>query len=182
MSDFWDDMIGGYVPRINEAIDNHLSGSKIADTRTTSLQALTDKGREAASIPLPVPEGTRVSFIANVGSVLTYPDPPEEGAIGTVVGVHTSLGHKTSHEDMVFVRWDGTTGVMTVDKRHLRVDAMRVASLGDLSDFFIVVGGASDKSGELIHRSTEDMWAFHQDGDSWVINRLFEETEDPIKG
>ena len=180
MSDFWDDMIGGYVPRVNEAIDNHLSENKIADSRTTSLQALTDKGREAASIPLPVPEGTRVSFIANIGSVLTYADPPEEGALGTVVGVHTSLGHKTSHEDMVFVRWDGDREVVSVSKQHLRVDQMRVASLGDLSDFFVVIGG-SEKSGDLIHKSTDDMWSFTQDGDSWVINRLFEESDDPLK-
>lgn len=182
MSNFWDDMIGGYIPRVNEAIDNHLSERKIADKRTTSLQALTDKGREAASIPLPVAEGTRVSFIANIGSVLTYANPPVEGAMGTVVGVHTSLGHKTSHEDMVFIRWDGEAEVVSVDKRHLRIDQMRVASLGDLSDFFVVIGGASDKSGELIHKSTDDMWAFTQDGDSWVINRLFEESDDPIKG
>lgn len=181
MSDFWDDMIGGYVPRINEAIDNHLSERKLADVRTTSLQALTDKGREAASIPLPVPEGTRVSFLVNVGSVLTYADPPAEGTLGTVVGVHTSLGHKTSHEDMVFVRWDGNSDVMPVDKRHLRVDQMRVASLGDLSDFFTVIGGSTEKEGELIHKSTDDMWSFHQDGDSWVINRLFEDSDGPLK-
>ena len=59
---------------------------------------------------------------------------------------------------------------------------MRVASLGDLSDFFVVVGGGSEKEGELIHKSTDDMWAFSQDGDSWVINRLFEESDGPLKG
>ncbi len=181
MSDFWDDMIGGYVARENTGFDSHLSGKKLGDTRTSSMQALTDKGRDAHAIPLPVPEGTRVSFLTNVGSVLTYADPPAEGAVGTVVGVHTSLGHKTGHDDMVFVRWDGNTDVMPVDKRHLRVDQMRVASLGDLSDFFTVIGGGGTVSGELVHKSTDDMWSFHQDGDDWVINRLFEESEGPLQ-
>lgn len=180
MSDFWDDLIGGYVAKENAAIDNHLSEKKIGGKHTTSLQALTDKGREAHSIPLPVSEGTRVAFITNIGSVLSYDNPPEEGTSGTVVAVHTSLGLKTSHEDMVFVRWDGYSDVSPVDKRHLRVDSMRVANLGDLSDFLMVAGGG-DKSGELIHKSTEDMWSFEQDGDSWVIQRLFEESDGPVK-
>lgn len=180
MSNFWDDLIGGYVATENQAIDNHLSDKKIGGAHATSLQALTDKGRELNAIPLPVAEGTRVSFLVNVGSVLSYGNPPEEGAVGTVVTVHTSLGSKTSHDGMVFVRWDGHSEVMPVDKRHLRVDKMRVASLGDLSEFLVVAG--DNKSGELIHKSTEDMWSFQQDGDSWVIQRLFEESDDPIKG
>ena len=179
MSDFWNDLIGGYVAAENKAIDNHLSEKKIAGAYTTSLQALTDKGRDSNSIPLPVAEGTRVSFVMNVGSVLSYDNPPSEGIGGTVVSVHTSLGSKTSHEDMVFVRWDGDRDVMPVDKRHLRVDKMRVASLGDLTMFMLVTG--DDKSGELIHKSTEDMWSFQQDGDSWVIERLFEESDGPIQ-
>lgn len=179
MSNFWDDLIGGYVAAENEGLDNHLSGKKIGGTHTTSLQALTDKGRDANALPLPISEGTRVSFIVNVGSVLSYSNPPEEGTGGTVVSVHTSLGSKTSHDDMVFVRWDGQRDVMPVDKRHLRVDKMRVASLGDLTMFMLATG--SDKSGELIHKSTDDMWSFQQDGDSWVIERLFEESDTALK-
>lgn len=179
MSSFWDDLIGGYVANENTAIDSHLSEKKIGGTHTTSLQALTDKGREAHAIPLPVAEGTRVAFVVNVGSVLSYDDPPSEGTVGSVVSVHTSLGVKTGHQEMVFVRWDGNKDVMPVDRRHLRVDKMRVASLGDLSEFLVVAG--DNTSGELVHKSTDDMWSFQQDGDSWVIQRLFEESDGPLK-
>jgi len=179
MSEFWDELTGNYVARVNEAIDTHLKGKQLGDARTSSMQALTDKGREAHAIPLPVAEGTRVAFIVNVGSVLSYPDPPEAGTIGTVVRVHTSLGNKTSHDEMVFVRWDGNRDVMPVDRRHLRVDKMRVASLGDLSEFLLVAGNQVE--GELVHKSTDDMWSLQQDGDAWVIERLFEESDGPLQ-
>ena len=173
MSDFWNDLTNGYVNTTTTAIDDHLKRAE-----DTSMQALTDKGRLDMALPFPAIEGTRVSFETNIGSVLTYPDPPEGHVLGTVVTVRTPEGDSTSMGDMVFVKWDDDR-LMTIDRRHLRVARMRVSSLGDLTDFMRVSG--DDKSGELVHKSTKDMWSVAEDGESWVIERLFDDSEGPLE-
>jgi hypothetical protein len=54
--------------------------------------------------------------------------------------------------------------------------ALRVASLGDLTEFLKL---ADDT---LIHRSTRDLWSFRRDGGDFVIERLFDEVGEPLKG
>jgi hypothetical protein len=52
----------------------------------------------------------------------------------------------------------------------------RVASLGDLTDFLKVA------EGQLIHRSTNDLWSVTADGDGFTITRLFDDGGEPLKG
>jgi len=59
------------------------------------------------------------------------------------------------------------------------VARMRVSSLGDLTEFMQVTG--DDKSGELVHKSTKDMWSMKEDGESWIIERLFDDTQGPLE-
>lgn len=167
---------------LTAGMDHHLSNDAFSDPAFTSVQSLTDKGRELNSLSLPVESGVRVSFNSNVGAVLSYENPPRDGSKGTVVTVRSSsLGDITSHEGMVFVKWDdGKFGAF--DPIHLRRDnqktssssTMRVSCLGDLSDFM--------KSGsDLVHKATKDLWSLKKDGDDYVIERLFDDSGEPLK-
>ena len=54
---------------------------------------------------------------------------------------------------------------------------IRVASLGDLSDFLKVAEGM------LIHKSTQDLWSFAKDADgSFLVSRLFDDSGSPLQG
>ncbi|MCH8517855.1 MAG: hypothetical protein LAT68_16175 [Cyclobacteriaceae bacterium] len=163
-------------------MDQHLSDGAFSDPSFTSMRSLTDKERSANSLSLPVDSGVRVSFNSNVGAILSYDNPPRDGSKGTVVTVRSSsLGDITSHEGMVFVKWDdGKFGAF--DPVHLRRDSqktsssstMRVSCLGDLSDFM--------KSGsDLVHKATKDLWSLKKDGDDYVIERLFDDSGEPLK-
>jgi len=172
MSDFWNDLTNGYVNATTTAIDEHLKRAE-----DTSMQALTDKGRLDMALPFPVSEGTRVSFDTNIGSVLTYSDPPNPGTYGTVVSVRTPEGDSTTMGDMVFVKWDDER-LLTLDRRHLRLARIRVSSIGDLSDFMRCGG---EREGELIHKSTKDIWSLSEDGDGWIIERLLNDEDGPLE-
>ena len=52
----------------------------------------------------------------------------------------------------------------------------RVASLGDLTDFL------KSADGQLIHRSTNDLWSVAADDNGFTITRLFDDNGDPLKG
>jgi len=195
--DLWDNLMKGaaadYSGGHNESIDIFLqddvppTDEALEDNPFMSVRGLTDKAREANALGLPVKAGTRVSFVANLGAVMTYQDPPMPKSKGTVVEVKSASGMVTSHAGKVFVAWDDgkTRGIHA---QHLRLvkkakraktqDAhvMRVASLGDLTEFLKV---ADDT---LIHRSTRDLWSFRRDGTDYVIERLFESNGDPLKG
>jgi hypothetical protein len=180
MSDFWDELTGGYAGAAS-GIDDHL-GRRLEASAPSSVRAITDRGREEFALPMPAAEDTRVSFNGNVGAVLTYDDPPVNGASGTVVNVRTSMGWATGHGERIFVKFDDPDGrLLTIDRRHLKSDNFRVSSLGDLSDFFTVIGG-DDREGELVHKSTEDLWSLAADGDGWMISRLKDDSEGPLEG
>ena len=137
-----------------------------------------------ASFEYPPVTGSRVSFSTDLEAVLSYPNPPAGGNVGTVVTVRTASGDVNHHDGMVFVRWDDGR-MMQVYATHLRpssgrqrvadVVVRRVASLGDLTDFLKV---AKDT---LVHRATKDLWSFKKVGEDFVIERLFDETGDPLK-
>jgi hypothetical protein len=121
--DFWASLTGNSSSQLlTAAMDSHLSGKSIGES-FEGVRALTDMGRAARALALPVEAGTRVAFMDNVGAVLTYENPPEPGSMGTVVHVKSAGGNVTSHEGKVFVSWD--------DKRFLPVHAehlVRVAA------------------------------------------------------
>jgi hypothetical protein len=187
-TDFWDyltkeaDLSGGGTG----SVDSYLSGKPIGGEQFTSVRQLTDRERSKQAIQLPVEAGTRVAFAGNLGAVLAYDNPPEPKAQGTVVSVKSAHGSVTSHEGKVFVQWDDGS-VMPIHAEHLRLAGkgrvkrqaahrMRVASLGDLTDFLKV------SNDTLIHRSNRDLWSFRRDGPEYVIERLFDDQGEPLKG
>lgn len=62
------------------------------------------------------------------------------------------------------------------DIAQMKQASFRVASLGDLTDFLKVA------EGQLIHRSTNDLWNVVADGEGFTITRLFDGNGDPLKG
>lgn len=164
--------------------DTVIRGSTLQGPRATSVRDLTDAMRAANALQLPAQVGQRVAFIANVGSVLTYADIPEEGIKGTVVAVKVAGRVATDHEGRVFAQWDD--GVFrAILAEHLRPVASKQASayrmiignLGDLSQFF----SASHSANELVHKATKDLWSLQQEGGKFVVTRLFDDTGKPLK-
>lgn len=171
--------------RVLAAVDQRMSGRSIEAGSFSSMQALTDIGRE--SLALPVVAGTRVQFAANTGVVLSYEDPPMPNMSGVVVAVKSASGPVTSYNDHVFVKWDDGV-VRSIHANHLRQTAgrmrtvasqgsIRVASLGDLTDF-LRVAGTKDT---LVHKATKDLWSLKKDSSGYMIERLFDDTGEPIK-
>jgi len=164
-------------------MDEYLGGS---DSRFTSVAGLTDSGRAANALPLPVEAGTRVRFTTNVGSILTYNDFPPRGVEGTVVKVRTAQGDTTSQDERVFVLWDDGP-LRAIHAEHLRRGRglnkvgnsvrMMVADLGDLSSFFTAAAGGDD----LVHKATKDLWSLRKEGESFVVERLFTDDGNPLK-
>ena len=182
MSDFWDDMAGAYA---KEGYDVMLQGRELDGPAFNGMRALTSAAREAGSLSLPVEAGTRVQFLANLGSVMSYSDIPDPKVAGTVVTVRTGSGDTTSLDNRVFVAWDD--GVFRpiapehlrsfTSTRQARTVRMVVADLGDLSNFF----GASTREDELVHRATKDLWSVQKSGEKFIINRLFKDDGSPLK-
>jgi len=189
-SEFWDDLVkeadlsGGGTG----SIDAYLSGKEIGGHPFDSVRELTDGGRAARAVQTPVKKGTRVTFKANLGAVLTYTDAPDDGLGGTVVTVKSANGPVTSHNGKVFVQWDDGK-FRGIHAEHLRYAGsekrprgkkgshrIRVGCLGDLTQFL--------KLGDdtLIHKSTRDLWSFRRDGQDYDIERLFDDSGEPLKG
>jgi hypothetical protein len=186
-TDFWNDLVLGQQSKTASSLDAYLQARE-AESWTSGIRLLTDRGREAAALQVPVESGARVAFVTNIGSVLTYPDPPAPDALGTVVLVRTAEGDQTGMGDLVFVKFDDGK-FLAIHREHLRRSASsakraasfvrRAASLGDLSGF---LRWGSEDSTDLVHKATRDLWSFSQtdDGD-FVITRLFNDTGAPIK-
>lgn len=185
--DFWASLTENSSSQLlTAAMDTHLSGKAIGES-FEGVRALSDAGRAKQALALPVEVGTRVAFVGGLGAVLTYENPPETGDMGTVVHVKSAGGNLTAHEGKVFVSWDDGR-FLPVHAEHLRSAnqpagrvkrqaAVRLASLGDLTSFFTKVG-----SDTLIHKSTRDLWALKQDASGFLIERLFDDSGEPLKG
>ena len=182
-----------HTANTHTSIDHILQGEQ-AEIRGRSLmgpdnsvmQSLTDKGREAQALPLPVDAGARVAFIANLGSVLTYDDIPGDGMEGTVITVKTGAGKATAQDGRVFVIWDDGKfrSIMAEhlrrakgSRRMARNVRMVVADFMDLTAFFSPSGSAD----ELVHKATKDLWAVRDNGAGYVIERLFDGSGKPLK-
>lgn len=185
-SDFWASLTENSSSQLlTAAMDSHLSGKAIGESFET-VRGLTDSGRAKNALTLPVEAGTRVAFADGLGSVLSYESPPAPGDFGTVVQVKSASGNVTAHEGKVFVSWDDGR-FLPVHAEHLRLAAKvrtapsvmatrRVASLGDLTAFLKVAENT------LIHKSTRDLWALKRDADGFLIERLFDDNGEPLKG
>lgn len=182
--DFWDEMAGAYVGA--EGINEVIQGREIGGDFYSSMQGLTQQGRQAKALPLGQVAGTRVRFVANLSSVLTYDDVPDPKVAGTVVTVKTAEGPRTDLDGRVFVAWDDGK-FRSVFAEHLRLAGpstkkssmvrMVVGNLGDISSLFTT----ASRDNELVHRATKDLWAVKKDGGSFVIERLFDDTGKPLK-
>lgn len=186
--DFWNGLMSGAYMNVkgaSDGVDMFLEQSLDKEATDRTLSDLTDRGRNKNALELPVPDGTRVAFVANLGSVLMMEDAPENNAKGTVVTVKSAGGEITSHEGRVFVKWDDGQ-FRAVHATHLRLakghnrtqkmaGKMRVASLGDLGDFLKI------SADTLVHKATQDIWSFKKDADGYVIERLMGEDGKPLK-
>jgi len=166
---------------LDDAVETRMSSKRIGET-FEKMRTLTDNGREAKALRLPVKEGTRVAFNGNLGVVLAMNNIPDNGAQGTVVSVRSASGEVTSHNDNVFVEWDdgefravNAQYLFTVGSSQKKAHQVRVSSLGDLSDFLKVSSEA------LVHKSTQDIWSFKKEGDEYVIERMLGEDGKPLK-
>jgi hypothetical protein len=162
------------------ASEDRIHGKSFDGEGFEAVQAI---ARRAQVLTYPPMTGTRVSFSTELEAVLAYANPPEPGSTGVVVTVRSASGDVNHHDGMIFVRWDnGTMTQVYADHLKLasgrprRADAvrMRVASLGDLTDFLKV---AADT---LVHRATKDLWSFRQDGGEFIIERLFDASGEPL--
>lgn len=183
MSNDWDG-VGGLGSMASGNMDGFLSG---ASNPSTVVQRYLER-RARVHLPEEVPAGFRVAFDGQLSSILAYANPPEAGALGTVVSVKTAMGNVTQHDGMVFVKWDNDD-FFAAHHAHLRQapSAGRQArsnyrqvlsSLGDL-DGFLRSGSGSDS--ELVHKATKDLWSLKQSGGEYVIERLFDETGKALK-
>ena len=175
------------------AIDHVLQGRTLEGAETTSIRALTEANRRKDALVLPVEAGTRVTFVANLGSVLSYEDIPGDKIAGTVVTVRSAAGDVTAYNDRVHVMWDDGK-FRPIMAEHLRLAKssdkrasavrIRVSNFGDLSGFFepaLGLGKKTASDSDLIHKATKDLWSFHKDGGEYVIERLFTEDGTPLK-
>jgi len=145
-----------------------------------------DTGEPAPKgLRLPVQAGTRVRFKQNLNNLFYYTQMPPADTGGTVVRVRTAGGDVTVGDGRVMILWDngqmrpaypqhlvrlrGRTASLSVRQVH--------ASMGDLSEVF----GFSRTGSELIHRATEDLWAFREENGSVILERLFQEDGTPLK-
>lgn len=186
-TEFWDDLVLGQQSKTSSSLDAHLQARE-EEAWTSGIRLLTDRGREAAALQVPVEAGSRVAFVTNIGSVLTYPDPPPPDSLGSVVMVRTAEGDQTSMGDLVFVKFDDGR-FLAIHREHLRSAAAstktassfvrRAASLGDLSGF---LRWGSEDSSDLVHKATRDLWSFSRtDEGDIVLARLFNDTGEPLK-
>lgn len=191
MSDFWNSLINSPFVRtasehgIESSIDRHLNGGKsVEGSHFLSVRDLTDSIKNSKCIKLPVESGSRVSFSGTLGSILTYDNPPMPDTTGTVVTVRTAFGDSTTHDGRVFVKWD-TGEFGSFDPVHIYPSTskqannvkVRVSSIGDLSSLF----ASSNKEGELVHKATQDIWSFKKTNGGFTIERLFDDSGEPLK-
>lgn len=143
--------------------------------------------KASQGLTLPVDPGTRVQFASTLSAGLSYANPPNGGAKGTVVLTKIGKLKTTSADGRVFVAWDDGVfrDIRAEDLRlaginHKRASTVvyRASSLGDISALFAVSKTASD---ELVHRATQDLWAFRKESDGYIIERLFDDTGKPLK-
>jgi len=193
---YWEDLLEGNID-IGSSGDigfaNSVIGRAITSTDgTDDLGVLFGK----APTPLPVPEpapllsGTRVSFVSSAEAMLAYSDFPtplrgQVDAEGTVVKVRTASGDVTALDGRVFVMWDDGL-LRAVAAHHLKPAPpllrqassvmVTATSLGDLTSFFL------NGHNELVNKSTQDLWSYRKEGETYVVERLFDSDGSPLKG
>lgn len=166
------------------SIDSFLQGKTL---NGDSTRVVREAFASEHGVPLPAKAGTRVAFVATTESLFTYSDCPDPNLEGEVVRVRTAFGDQTAHDGMVFVLWDDRV-LRPIHRSHMKMapsanksasaSRMVVSGLGDISDLFKMKSGSTD----LVHKATNEYWAVRKDGEDFVIERLFNDTGEPLKG
>lgn len=177
----WDneDFFNNLQSNLSGGIDGHLSGHRLGGKESRAV-------RDAFRPPVEKwASGERVALLDSEEVLFTYPGLPRLPLGGTVVKVKTSSGRTTGTDGRVFVLFDDGpirhvlcrhVARMKQSRRHKRRFRRVVGNLGDLTDF-MRVGGSRD----LVHKATRDLWSVSKDGDNYVIERLFEQSGEPLK-
>lgn len=199
MSDFWNKIIAGHTEStVPNAVDTRIKPQAFGSEVFEQVRSLTESGRAASALDLPVESGTKVAFLGTLGAVLTYSDSPGMGEVGEVVSVRSANGDVTSHEGRVFVKWSSgklipvyaehlrlakegsikeVTASADFEEIPVRIATLRVASFGDLSAFLKVADNT------LVHKPSKDLWSFEKDADGGLtVKRLFDSDGKPLKG
>lgn len=121
-------------------------------------------------------DGARVYAYHNNGMIIPG-NLPAQGTKGTVVAVNTMSGRKTAMDGQVFVKWDNSNKITQAPLTNVRLASKRVSSL---EGFYVVAG--TNLEGELVHRSSKDLWSVKlgEDG-KYDIERLFDDNGEPLK-
>jgi hypothetical protein len=121
-------------------------------------------------------DGARVYAYHNNGMIIPG-NLPSQGTKGTVVAVNTMSGRKTAMDGQVFVKWDNSNKITQAPLTNVRLASKRVSSL---EGFYVVAGTNLD--GELVHRSSKDLWSVKLGDDGkYDIERLFDDNGSPLK-
>lgn len=175
----WDDISFSDTRKtasLDEVLNERLRPSDLVDKSRVA-----SRDRQASQLA----EGVRV--VAHTNNGLLIPNTlPMAGTKGRIVSVKTASGDVTIMDGEAFVQWDGRGN--KIDRApidFLRVASKKVASL----EGFIVLSGPSllasmgaGEDGELVHKSTKDLWSVKVGEDGmYEIERLFDENGDPIK-
>jgi hypothetical protein len=163
------------------SLDTFLGGHALGGGNTTSVRALFASEED---LVFPLEAGTRVSFVGGPQALLSYSNAPMPGSEATVVMVRKGSVDGTGHGGKVFTLWeDGLFRAISQDhlcraafSKKASSFSRRVGTLGDLGGFV-----QADDSGDLVHRATKDLWSLSQDGEGFLLQRLFNETGDPLK-
>jgi len=121
-------------------------------------------------------DGARVYAYHNNGMIIPG-NLPAQGTKGTVVAVNTMSGRKTAMDGQVFVKWDNSNKITQAPLTNVRLASKKVSSL---EGFYVVAG--TNLEGELVHRSSKDLWSVKlgEDG-KYDIERLFDDNGEPLK-
>ena len=127
--DFWTTLATGHTNTVlAHGMDRHL-GVPLGDS-FEGVRVLSDVGRAAHALSLPVAAGVKVSFAGTLGALMAHDDSPADGALGEVVTVKSATGEITHHDGKVFVKWaDGKFRPIHAEHLRLASDKKEVAEL-----------------------------------------------------
>jgi hypothetical protein len=171
--------------KVKKEARDRVAGRSLEGNHFTSMRNLARPNGDP--IRLPVQAGMKVQFASDASAIMSYEDPPAPNATGIVVAVKTASGSVTEANGHVFVKFPDKR-IRAIHPSHLTASkgavrtptaktAIRVASLGDLSDFLRVAGSEST----LIHKATKDLWSVKKDAQGYLIERLFTDDSTPLK-
>jgi len=191
--DFWTNLATGHTNTVLAgSMDAHLSGKTIDESFGTVRTLV---GKTAAALPQPGDVFQVTSHYLDIVGMGQYSQSvnilffvhPDGSA--SVMEHGKPMTHKggqlTPKEVESLFRRGGSRGLglntslsdPKIVRRSRQASVMRVASLGDLTQFL------KRADGKLVHKSTNDLWSYSKDADgNFLVERLFDDSGEPLKG